>query len=1086
VTFADEVVARSALAYYKLDDSDPASVLDYTGNGRHLGWSGSRTLAQPSLLGDGSGFSVQLDTCFATTPNASWMHTSYVSVVLRYKPRSGDLTGDVAFLTRWLGGGATDYSWYFGMHNGQIAARAVNSSNVDSTEIVGSTTLVAGTTYTLGMSFNGTTVKVYVNGVSDGSVTLSGTLRTGAPAALELGRIAGGFWLGKGIFDELALFGTGLSDSDHSTLHAAAIATGSPVTVTAPVAVLSVATPVPTVTAGSTVSVDAPVMAVTIAAPAPTVQVATPADVAPPVMAVTVTALAPTVTAGATVTVAVPAAALTFAVPAPTVATTDGTPLSVAAPTMAVTIAMPGPTVSGVEAVVPTSVARVYTPSGAMALIPLVAVTPPATEEPIERCSVVMAALSETHPVHARRDCLEGDDTVIREVIGYPQLWIGGRNVTYLRDTPTVVRRWESEVPFGDTAAAFEFPQLNPWDADGVGDLDFLTKDAPVAIGIADDEGNVRRVWSGFLDARGNGIGEGEDYAREAKGTLWAAMHTVREPFPFTQPIDIGILIARTLNEVTSKRWADMPETPIGIVTLTRGSRDQKHFEYVQELLSEAWTDDGRQWTLYEPAPGVFALMIKPLPSTVHATVAYGTPGVEIDLRVDESTRVDAVYARAIAPNKGGWANMFYPATELLNPPPYPNADPDQYLNLGTSDSDTDSLSGVTDWQTRVVEIGTFDTPAISGVMSAAWVAVAEEVQASVGVTVDGSVGPQTWNATFDRGGEGIDLRPIRLPLAMKPWVWPTLHTAAGVVSGPNPAYTGTASVPRMIAVDLGADKTKSQGRVIARNLLSVYGEAEAFGTAQWVFDPNEIDRTQLTHLSNVKILGHEGEDRTLMVVRKTVELEKGESGPVYVVTTTLDQRARDAMAVEDLLEQRRSAEADPSRRPGNPPKSSRQVADQRTPWDSESPCGVLRRTAVNGSNGLPSVITIPFAEVGKLARIELTSTQPFAFMLCASLRITENIAQAIVGDPFASSDPWRDVKDQLDEYGVIEAWGEMDNACGYSPKTEPTGDFTGSFILDTPVDYWTETIPYVSLVVWMRGDSGFISGRFFPAYEGA
>jgi hypothetical protein len=746
----------------------------------------------------------------------------------------------------------------------------------------------------------------------------------------------------------------------------------------------------------------------------------------------------------------------------------------------------------------PPTVARVYAPSGAMALIPLVAATPPATEEPIERCSVVMAALSETHPVHARRGCLEGDDTVIREVIGYPQLWIGGRNVTYLRGAPTVIRRFESEVPIGDTAAAFEFPQLNPWDADGVGDLDFLTKDAPVAIGIADTEGNVRRVWSGFLDARGNGIGQGEDYAREAKGTLWAALHTVREPFPFTDPIDIGVLIARTLNEVTSKRWADMPETPIGIPTLTRGSRDQKHWEYVQELLSEAWTDDGRQWTLVEAAPGVFALQLKPLPSTVDATVAYGTPGVEIDLRVDESTRVDAVYARAIGPDKGGWANMFYPATELLNPPPYPNSDPDDYLDLGDTDAGTTSGTGVTDWQTRVVEIGTFDTPAISGVMSAAWVAVAEEVQESVGVTVDGSVGPQTWNATFDRGAEGIDLRPIRLPLAMKPWVWPTLHTAAGVVSGVNPAYTGTASVPRMIAVDLGADKTKPQGRRIARNLLSVYGEAEAFGTAQWVFDPNEIDRTQLTHLSNVEILGHEGEDRTLMVVRRVVELndidestgrvvESGQGRPVYVVTTTLDQRARDAMAVEDLLEQRRSAEADPSRRPGSPTRASRQVADQRTPWDSESPCGVLRRTAVNGSNGLWSIVTLPFAEVGKLAGINLQSTQPFALAIFASLRITENRLKAIVPDPFATSDPWRANKAALDEYGIIEAWGEQGNACGYSPGTETDGyDFSSDFILDTPVDYWTETPPYVSVAIFMRDESGFISGRFIPAYEGA
>ena len=156
-------------------------------------------------------------------------------------------------------------------------------------------------------------------------------------------------------------------------------------------------------------------------------------------------------------------------------------------------------------------------------------------------------------------------------------------------------------------------------------------------------------------------------------------------------------------------------------------------------------------------------------------------------------------------------------------------------------------------------------------------------------------------------------------------------------------------------------------------------------------------------------------------------------------------------------------------------------------PWDSESPCGILRRTAVNGSSGLWTVVTVPFAEVGKLASIRLTSDRAFAMALFASSRITENKLASIVGDPFDSTNPFRPHWEELEEYGIIEAWGEQDNACGYSPFTEgeDEAEFTGKFILDSPVDYWTETPPYVSVALFMRGGSGYISGRFYPAYEG-
>jgi len=372
----------------------------------------------------------------------------------------------------------------------------------------------------------------------------------------------------------------------------------------------------------------------------------------------------------------------------------------------------------------------------------------------------------------------------------------------------------------------------------------------------------------------------------------------------------------------------------------------------------------------------------------------------------------------------------------------------------------------------------------VSGVMSSAWVAVIDDLQRYVGVTADGSLGPQTWNATFDRAIGGVDWRPIRLPVAAKPEAMEWLYTANGIKTGKNPAYDSTLIV-RDVAIDAGPGKSLAQGRRLARKLLGIYGTAAASGQIVWTFDPNETDRTHLSHLTNIKVKGFEGTDRVVQVSSKSVELEAGEDGPVYVVTTRVDERARDAMAVEDLLEQRRSAQPDPSRNPATRNKASRQVSDQRTPWDSESPCGVLRRTAVNGASGLWTVVTVPMAEVGKLAGIRLRSDRPFYFAILASLRITENKMAAIVGNPGASSDPWRAHKNALDEYGVIEAWGEQGNACGYSPQTQADGGtFTGDFILDTPVDYWTETPPYVSVAIFMTDGSGWIEGEFIPAYE--
>jgi hypothetical protein len=70
-------------------------------------------------------------------------------------------------------------------------------------------------------------------------------------------------------------------------------------------------------------------------------------------------------------------------------------------------------------------------------------------------------------------------------------------------------------------------------------------------------------------------------------------------------------------------------------------------------------------------------------------------------------------------------------------------------------------------------------------------------------------------------------------------------------------------------------------------------------------------------------------------------------------------------------------------------------------------------------------------------------------------------------------------------QYGLLASWGEQGNACGYSPGTESDGyGFTGRFEEESTLEYWTETAPYVSVALFMRGGSGFVEGDFLPAWQ--
>lgn len=702
---------------------------------------------------------------------------------------------------------------------------------------------------------------------------------------------------------------------------------------------------------------------------------------------------------------------------------------------------------------------------------------------PILRESYVMPPLDADHPSyqHVR------DYPVVHDYVATVQIWVGNENVTYFRGHPTLVRRWDSEKPFGDKLATFELPQLDPWDKPGEGDLAWLYPDAPVYIGFVDEEGGVRRAWGpGFLDRKSNSFARTVDHVYTAKGDMWVALHQNHEPPPYMAPVDIGTIIPRLYNNLRGRRGPAMAEVATGLMTRNKGARDQYVWQVMQDILSkDGWTDDLRQWTITQDEAGAPHFTLSPPMSVVAGTAAYGTPLVEMELETDQSSRCDILWSRGVAQGGAGWANVFYPGLELINPPPYFNADAGVFLGLGDTDAGTTSGTGVTDFQRQARQLKFTSLP-ITGVLTSAWVPVVRAIQAATDITVDGSIGPQTWNALWDRGDEDIDLTPLRLPMWMKPTAWKTKHSATGRVIGENPLWDET-MVPREIPVDWGAPISRAEGRELSAKYGALFGDPITTGQLTFIGCPNDIDRTRLTHGDNFLVTGYEGEDITVQLSRKTVEMDGDADGRQYVVSFDASTRALDALTVDQLIERNRAALPDPSRRPGNPNRSTRNVRDEGFSWDDDSPCGVVPRTAVNGATGLWSVITVPLAEIGQLAAIVLNSTQPFAFAIFASLRITENKLAALVGNPFASTDPWRPHMRTLeDEYGLIGCWGAQDEACGFSPLQEGDegAEFTGLFEHYTTLEYVTETPPYASFAFYFRGDAGFVDGEARPARQ--
>lgn len=209
MTYSAEVLADSPLAYWRCGEAS-GNLADSSGNSRTLTATGSPTYSQTSLLASDSGNSAvsvatgsdywsRSDATMATL-TAAWSLEAWIS------PSGGfsegavvttDYSGEVAWAMRTNGTRRIESAFYTG--SWRSAASSFDLS--------------IGVTYHVVCTWNGTDLKLYLDGVLDATSTPGSGLSSPTTSTVYLGRKWDGSTPFPGVIDEVAIYNSALSPS---------------------------------------------------------------------------------------------------------------------------------------------------------------------------------------------------------------------------------------------------------------------------------------------------------------------------------------------------------------------------------------------------------------------------------------------------------------------------------------------------------------------------------------------------------------------------------------------------------------------------------------------------------------------------------------------------------------------------------------------------------------------------------------------------------------------------------------------------------------------------------------------------------
>lgn len=1040
-------------------------------------------------------------------------------------------SGTLYMLTRddVSGGTATHRSFHFYLASGQLTFLLFNTAGGFSFAISGTTYLDGAWHHGVG-TFDGTNIKVYVDKVLKGTTAMSGTWRASAGSDLMLGGVwnnatstPASQYVGSA--DAVAVYGTALSSTRIGVHYDAGVTaagvtgtipatlpsmtasiagTYTPATVTGTVAATlpsltaslagtytpatvtgDIAATLPSLTAsleGTHTSND---QVGTISATLPALTASIEGDYTPEPVTGSVAATLPSLTASITELTGV-IGEVHATLPALTAAITDDTgdrtgTIAATLPALSAVIVGSVPVTSGEPWTADLSQRTLLAITTAVTsptfVPPLAAIPASIVEHPITRASVVVPDPATLDPADVRTDPRTGR-IVIRDavydafpvttaIVGVPHIIIGGRDVTYFRDSRTIVRNDQAAEPFGDQALVVEFPQIDSMDDPEDPELSWLDTDKPVhyVMQLWDADGptgEVETLFSGFLVSDDTGNDETTlQTVWTARGDLYAAAMFAHLPRLLLNPVDIGTQVPKVFNGVTNRPYGTIPNKTTGIPTTQRGEPNSKVMSYAQALLGDAWTTGGNQWTVAKKAGTRNSYEVRQKKTGVDWIVTNGQRGVSIALSADRTQHPNVIIGRGQRTDGGVWMNKKFPESGKTAPD-YPYTFPGTVMSIGSTDAGTTDGDGVSKWQRRANTLGFSVT--VDGVFSSADATVCRALQARYAILVDGIVGPQTWAETFDVGALGADPDSwVRLPLAWVPGTQERRYSATGVDLGEDPAWNKTMRVVKE-EIDFGTDVSLADGIRSAQQIIDRGNPLPLTGTITLTTDPRQDSRFRIQAGDRIQVIGYKGRNVTLHIADRGRDWTG--KGPI---TLQVAEKPTDALTLAQIRQRNNANRADPARRPGK--IHTKPTID---PWDCESNAGQIERRAQYG--GLWSVTRMPMSEVGRIARLNLTcsSATEFAFFLFAKQITSAQMIRYVGTNPSAIADPGSTNRELLeDRFGWIEGFGGSNGMLGHFPNG-PDGAVTGR-AQESGIDYYSPD-QYLYLAIW-TASSTFIEG---------
>ena len=1134
MTYLSDVLAKSPSFHYRHGEASGTTVVDSSGNSRNSTYVGSYTLAVAGLLTGDSDTAVTMTSARIQIPSASWMDTDNVTVNVWIKA-----TGGSWIIGRDNTGATSDLAWRLDFNAGVARAICILDGSSTYQIVNGATSIAGGTRYMLTLRYNGSQLKLFVNGVADGTpVSASGVLKkTGQPINIGASGASGSAY--SGVLDETTVFPTALSDAEILALY------NSGITAPATNVTLDGELSAPAWTLTGDYDLDA---------------IIAPADLA---LDGELTAPSWTLTgAYQFVPIAPIDVTLDGELTAPSWTLTgdyDLDPQIIADLSLAGTLAAPDWDLTGSYAldavVLDTSfvldghlAAPTWTMTGSYALV-----RPPQTET----ANTVAGRTRGGHgvarwepPVVAPPGIMASGSHVVVEASAFgpvtmrgsqpiftvstaaiprarQRILMGGKDISFWRDTipPDVEVQLAEPLLYGP--ASVTLPQVAAcFEKPGVGALRFMRKHVPVVVQLVINDVVIYELYRGFVLAYDN---TGRDLVVQLGGEAQgrAALVDKQEPL-FRDNLDLGRLAWRSIRDLGLPFEPRLgPETGIPVGTFG----GMGHLDYIADLCAKGWTRAGNQWTIMPDDQGVYRMRRKDT-TTVDFTLFADDARTVAALRRDTSEEPTRVFVRGVTPSGQRVRFGVYPGMKQSKPAPYP-FDDGRDFGVGTTNEDTDTGDGISRMIGRLRMLGHLSMEDVPGgydqdVRRA--VEALQEASLEGGLASPGDMDEATWRVMYDLDATRYTINDAHIePAAQRRSVRRYRRSASGAIMGLNPDYKAHA-IPVDATLEINGFKRQQMREFAETKLVANEDEGNWVGTitlrtgavlvgdvavGATVTPEMLLDARRIKPGMNARLPLFNGTG--ILVHVADVTIRDGE------VSLLVDTQARDAVAAWEVMNAHRETRNDPARKwRGN--RASTQVKDAVDVWDE---IGGLLDGDVDLVPGW-NVIRVVAGQEGTVSRLraivqtinsegESVSIQGREFALAVFGRpVSAKRLRHLIGNPLAASPegsgepddedkdaptpdpetsgttdpststpvvgPWwekRGVAAKLRRRDMLLALGTREEPCGYSPGRKSNGGTrTGLEITDSGFSYRTGPQPVLYLAVWVWGARTLSGGR--------